>query len=199
MGVSRKQAFGIVVLTLATLMFGGSLIDRMLLAGIGDPLTISVGASMPVPNAASGCVDSDTVQCPLWKANGDCTSNQEWMRSNCRLSCGVCLPPPTKQTIPCKDSDKTQCPLWAQNGDCEKNSAWMKDNCPRSCKVCTISAKVIYDGAHPESSQWDGYLPTGNSNGCKADMPFAGEPSDNCRDLCADTPQCKCVHPPTHA
>ena len=138
------------------------------------------------------CVDSDTVQCPLWKANGDCEGNSEWMQSNCRLSCGVCLPPPTKQATPCKDSDKTQCPLWAQNGDCEKNPVWMNDNCPRSCKVCTVSAKVVFDGQHPESADWDGYFPDETSHGCRDSASMSlivGEPSDKCMDLCADTPR----------
>ena len=158
------------------------------------PTAAAPAAAAPAASAAP-CVDSDAQQCPLWKANGDCTTNSAWMQSKCRLSCGVCLPLPTKQFVPCVDSDKTQCPAWAQNGDCEKNAEWMKGNCQRSCKVCTMAAKVIYDGKHPEVADWNGDLPPETSRGCHDRMPMTGDPTDNCMELCADTPQCKCVAP----
>ena len=158
------------------------------------PTAAAPAAATPAAPAAP-CVDSDAQQCPLWKANGDCTTNSAWMQSNCRLSCGVCLPPLPKQFVPCADSDKTQCPLWAQNGDCDKNAEWMKGNCQRSCKVCTLGAKVIYDAQHPEVADWDGYLPGETSHGCQKHMPMTGDPTDNCMELCANTPPCKCAAP----
>jgi hypothetical protein len=39
------------------------------------------------------CVDSDANECPRWKADGQCATNDEWMQVNCDLSCGVCQPP----------------------------------------------------------------------------------------------------------
>jgi hypothetical protein len=55
----------------------------------------------PPPPAAIGaaCADSDTVQCPLWAANGDCESNIAWMTANCAVSCS-----------PCGKSDAGDCP-----------------------------------------------------------------------------------------
>ena len=150
----------------------------------------AVAAAPAAAAPAVPCVDSDAAQCPQWKNNGDCTSNSEWMQANCRLSCGVCLPAPTKQAQPCTDSDGSQCPVWASNGDCDKNADWMKANCRRSCKVCQLSAKVVFDGQHPESADWDGHLPGEDSHGCKdnVNMPNVGEPQDNCMHLCALRP-----------
>jgi hypothetical protein len=80
--------------------------------------------------------------------------------------------------------------VWASNGDCDKNADWMKANCRRSCKVCQLSAKVVFDGQHPESADWDGHLPGEDSHGCKdnVNMPNVGEPQDNCMHLCALRP-----------
>jgi hypothetical protein len=59
-GVSRKQAFGVAALMLAMLVFGGSLIDSLLLAGIGS--------------AHPPCLDTET-GCPAWAAAGECERN----------------------------------------------------------------------------------------------------------------------------
>eukprot|EP01043_Picozoa_sp_COSAG02_P029307 COSAG02_NODE_1817_length_10774_cov_19.773489_5_plen_409_part_00 len=42
--------------------------------------------------APTACADSDAVQCPLWARRGDCDTNGEWMKANCRVSCSVCSP-----------------------------------------------------------------------------------------------------------
>ena len=42
----------------------------------------------PAPGAAP-CLDSNTQQCPLWAANGDCRGNSQWMQSNCCKSCSA--------------------------------------------------------------------------------------------------------------
>ena len=51
-----------------------------------------------------------------------------------------------------------------------------------------MAAKVIYDGKHPEVADWDGDLPGETSNGCRDNLPMTGDPTDNCMELCADTP-----------
>ena len=65
----------------------------------------------------------------------------------------------------------------------------------RSCKVCQITAKIVFDGQHPERASWDGNLPggSGKDGGCKDadDMPRIKEPQDECAELCADNPPCK--------
>ena len=61
--------------------------------GVCNPPAAQAVAAPPAKVAEQPCADSDTQQCPRWKANGDCASNSEWMLANCRLSCGVCKPP----------------------------------------------------------------------------------------------------------
>jgi hypothetical protein len=154
------------------------------------PAAPAVKAAAAAP--AAPCVDSDPEQCPRWQANGDCASNTEWMRANCPVSCDVCTPASAE---PCADSDERQCPVWATNGDCTSNLEWMSKNCRLSCKVCSLSASLFKwpgarDGEIPQTASWDGPIESPmHPNGCTdaEDMPFGGDPVDNCMKLCAKT------------
>ena len=154
------------------------------------PAAPAVKAAAAAP--AAPCVDSDPEQCPRWQANGDCASNTEWMRANCPVSCDVCTPASAE---PCADSDERQCPVWATNGDCTSNLEWMSKNCRLSCKVCSLSASLFKwpgarDGEIPQTASWDGPSASPmHPNGCTdaEDMPFGGDPVDNCMKLCAKT------------
>lgn len=60
-GVSRKQAFGFGALILGVLVFGGNVIDSLLLAGVGSQ---------------SPCVDKEAL-CAAWAQAGECNGNSE--------------------------------------------------------------------------------------------------------------------------
>ena len=36
------------------------------------------------------CIDTDTVNCPVWASSGECDKNPGWMQKNCKKSCKVC-------------------------------------------------------------------------------------------------------------
>ena len=66
-GVSRKQAFGFGALILGVLVFGGNVIDSLLLAGVGSQADSS---------AHSPCVDKEAL-CAAWAQAGECNGNSE--------------------------------------------------------------------------------------------------------------------------
>ena len=40
--------------------------------------------------AGPNCKDSNSIQCPLWAANGECSKNSGFMKKNCKRSCRAC-------------------------------------------------------------------------------------------------------------
>ncbi|KAL9961562.1 hypothetical protein ACROYT_G030522 [Oculina patagonica] len=93
------------------------------------------------------CQDTFYSGCPTWAAQGDCQSNEQWMKDFCPRSCNYC---------PCTDTDLIECPKWAIQGECDKNP-WMMDNCKKSCGVCgckdeSNSCAAWSDGAYCETN-----------------------------------------------
>ena len=164
-GVSRKHVFGIAAVMLAMLVFGGSLIESLLLAGIGSA-PFGYGNRLPglcrgwrvraqqrgaypcVTMCSDFCASARELTVPLpvaWMA-------PQYMYVACPVACKQCVPPadtvvapaPTpiasqvtapQVTAACVDSDAQQCPLWKANGDCTSNSEWMQSNCCKSCSA----------------------------------------------------------------
>ncbi|CAK5091829.1 unnamed protein product [Meloidogyne enterolobii] len=71
--------------------------------------------------------------CQQWSRNGVCTDSPDWMKCNCPISCGSCLPRNFTYGA-CSDYYK-RCKAWANAGECAK-SDWMKENCRLSCQTC---------------------------------------------------------------
>jgi len=114
------------------------------------PLCDSVRPTLP----PSGCSDTDG-DCPQFKALGYCEPSSQYynyMKTNCKKSCGLCVNPtlkptlkpttqPPKPTLPpsdCKDKDE-HCVTYKNLGYCKQSSEYypfMKGNCPKACGFC---------------------------------------------------------------
>jgi len=98
------------------------------------------GTGVTTPTTGGACKD-DNAQCASWAAQY-CTdpTYQEWMSTNCKLSCRKCTVTPKPTTTPTGCSDSNQnCASWAENGECKKNPDYMLVNC---CKSCDAGTKV---------------------------------------------------------
>ena len=130
----RRQGALLGLMVVSLFMFGGSVLDALVLPGPAGQLK------------GAACADSD-VQCSGWAQQGDCESNPDYMSAACPVSCLKCVgareqpvaaaaAPVAAAAAPgCADSDQAQCPAWAANGDCAKNSKWMATNCCVSCSA----------------------------------------------------------------
>jgi hypothetical protein len=82
------------------------------------------------------CHDDDP-NCPTWKAQGECEANPSFMRTSCRLSCGVCKASDVLEDARCKNSSPdNECEYWSTMGECTKNPGFMSTACRRSCSLC---------------------------------------------------------------
>ena len=71
-------------------------------------------------------------RCRVWKDEGECIRNQNYMSKYCPVSCvGVDV---TSQTVECKDIHP-RCAVWAQLGECKVNREMLK-YCAKSCDAC---------------------------------------------------------------
>lgn len=79
------------------------------------------------------CIDSRQ-ECTRWARDGECDSNPEYMKDNCKAACLEC------QSKSCFDQQRA-CAQWADAGECQNNSAFMLDTCSYSCGVCHVNFK----------------------------------------------------------
>ncbi|PAV78332.1 hypothetical protein WR25_24764 [Diploscapter pachys] len=77
--------------------------------------------------------------CPHWSLINECKRNEEWMKTNCMYSCGVCFPDYYEYGL-CKDYHST-CQLWASQGQCALNP-WMADNIVRKYTQVKLSQSI---------------------------------------------------------
>ena len=83
------------------------------------------------PHQAAG---DSTAECYTWAADGQCTSNPDYMLSSCRYSCHEWFAH-RRKTYPDAPIDKQpDCHGWAKKGECKANAPYMKTECPESCK-----------------------------------------------------------------
>ena len=79
-------------------------------------------------------------RCPVWKEEGECIRNTDYMTKYCPASCAQALE--TSGDDACKDSH-ANCHLWAQAGECKVNKVEMFKHCPKSCGKCGDGAVPI--------------------------------------------------------
>lgn len=82
----------------------------------------------------------EDANCASWAAAGECSSNPDFMRTQCKVTCERA---DAQQTSPVKlsgtsglrDTWKTpsDCIAWAGSGECENNPSFMSSNCALSC------------------------------------------------------------------
>lgn len=77
-------------------------------------------------------------KCDSWAENGDCVVNEDWMKINCKSTCGMCSNNNTAASKTCGNvhTNDTQCDIWARKGECMVNRKWMYDNCRGACRLC---------------------------------------------------------------
>ena len=71
------------------------------------------------------CTDSDPTNCPGWASSDYCRKGDyvDWMKSNCKKSCGQCEDKDNGGD--CEDKD-TSCSGWANDGFCKgKLCLWL--------------------------------------------------------------------------
>ncbi len=83
-------------------------------------------------------------RCPVWKAEGECSREPDYMKKHCPVSCNVgrrkAAHVKPSDTDECKDQSH-RCSVWADLGECEANEVNMKKYCPKSCNVCDADAQ----------------------------------------------------------
>jgi len=102
------------------------------------------GTAVPfTPTESPGqeaCSDGDN-RCGEWALMGECGANREYMKRNCKSSCGFCgcednnvacseLSPDTGDCV------QTKCDLWTLEGECDTNKDYMSIFCRKSCNRC---------------------------------------------------------------
>jgi len=85
--------------------------------------------------SADGKLCDTHERCPVWKEDGECFKNEDYMKKTCPMSC-LDENYPTKNNDKCKDLH-IRCPVWASLGECDENPRNMKRYCPLSCDVCS--------------------------------------------------------------
>lgn len=75
----------------------------------------------------------DDALCEYWALLGDCSTQADWMHSNCRKACSKC-----DDSVRCVNAhfNDTECDGWASGGQCEANPAYMYAFCKKSCLQC---------------------------------------------------------------
>lgn len=62
------------------------------------------GPPASLPAEPAECLDDDE-HCPGWAVRGECWSNEDFMRTSCRRSCGTCAPPSRLEACPTASTD----------------------------------------------------------------------------------------------
>jgi len=96
--------------------------------------TLLVAGTSAQDCTADGLCDKHE-RCGVWKEEGECYLNKEYMLEECPASCSD-EDYPTKTDKACKDHH-LRCPVWADLGECAENPTNMKRYCPLSCGICT--------------------------------------------------------------
>lgn len=84
-------------------------------------------------------------RCPIWKEEGECNNNKDYMRKHCPVTCGVKPSPSDTKEEPCKDRHE-RCTVWKDLGECETNKANMHKYCPVACGICSGDSDTDFGG-----------------------------------------------------
>lgn len=77
-------------------------------------------------------------RCSVWKEEGECLRNKNYMADYCPVSCEVDTATQASSSSPgiCEDRHE-RCHVWASLGECESNRRDMRKHCPKSCNACS--------------------------------------------------------------
>ena len=78
-------------------------------------------------------------RCPIWKQQGECYRNEEYMNIHCSASCyGVTDAFKKKKSTKnaCEDHHDN-CKTWAANWECQDNTNLKHYYCRKSCETCS--------------------------------------------------------------
>lgn len=90
--------------------------------------------------ASDGTCDTHE-RCAVWKDEGECYRNADYMKKYCGASCLNVDKRHTRNA--CKDAHP-RCPVWAKKGECQENPA-LRNFCAKSCDTCTRRVKKTDD------------------------------------------------------
>jgi prolyl 4-hydroxylase len=136
---------------------------------------------------ADGSLCDTHERCPVWKEEGECIQNADYMKKHCPASCvdfsddtsGADVSDETSGE--CKDRHE-RCKLWAQAGECKANAANMKKYCPKACNICTAEGDEEEEkqvstcvDSHPDCAFW------AESGECEANRVYMHK---NCAKRC---------------
>mmetsp|Transcript_63135 Transcript_63135/g.104974 ORF Transcript_63135/g.104974 Transcript_63135/m.104974 type:complete len:459 (+) Transcript_63135:120-1496(+) len=82
--------------------------------------------------ADPGCEDKSSF-CGEWAAIGECDSNPNYMKFNCRVTCHLC------QSAACHDVDRDACAARVAAGQCRREPEIMYSECRWSCGWCAMT------------------------------------------------------------
>ena len=117
-------------------------------------------------------------RCGVWRDEGECYKNEDYMMEECPASCSD-ENYPTKTDKVCKDYH-VRCHVWADLGECDENPTNMKRYCPLACGVCAVSDEVADNDpncldSHAQCSFW------ASSGECSANPKYM---HSNCAKSC---------------
>eukprot|EP00794_Sanderia_malayensis_P015872 gene15872-17471_t len=106
----------------------------------GSKVTTSAPVVTTTPSPACRDVQKQS-SCASWKRQGLCTMDRykDYMKRNCRLTCGYCGAAGTTAAPACRDVQKqSSCARWKNSGFCtdDRYKDWMKRNCQLTCGYC---------------------------------------------------------------
>ena len=100
-------------------------------------------------SGSSTCYDlNDTEECRGFALRGECKANSNWMHTNCRKSCGICV----VNQEECSDLH-SNCPQWAGELECFTNPAYTSRACRKSCWLCVNETELREQGLTEDEIQ----------------------------------------------
>jgi prolyl 4-hydroxylase len=90
---------------------------------------------------ADGSLCDTHERCPVWKEEGECVQNPDYMKKLCPFSCvglkddASGVPNVSDETGGEFEDRHERCKLWAKIGECKANAANMEKYCPKACKT----------------------------------------------------------------
>lgn len=97
-----------------------------------------------------GCTDNSNY-CGQWAAVGECDSNPHYMKTQCRVTCGLC------QSAACHDVNVTRCKAEAAAGLCRSEPERMYRDCRWACSWCAMTtSKTCLRAKDQKPAAWAG-------------------------------------------
>ena len=81
------------------------------------------------------CADKSSF-CGEWAAVGECDSNPNYMRAQCKVTCHLC------QSAACHDLEPARCAAQAARGECRTDPERMHRECRWACRWCAMDTSA---------------------------------------------------------